>query len=100
VLDGDDDGEDPAATAVQLAIEETRDAHQAAWDALSRVERVVCVALADGQPATSPRVADEHRIPRSTMQEALKRLVIDGRHVHGRPPTLVDPLFAEWLRRR
>src|SRR4051794_12042074 len=71
VLDGPDDGEDPAASAVALALEETRDAHQAAWDALNRVERVVCVALADGQPPTSPRVADEHRVARSTLQEAV-----------------------------
>jgi uncharacterized protein len=103
VLEAGHDDEDPAATAVRLAVEETRDAHQAAWDALSRVERVVCIALADGQPPTSPRVAEEHRVARSTLQEGLKRLEADGRHVQRREsasPSLVDPLFAEWLRRR
>ena len=103
VLDAGTSDEDPAALAVALALDETRDAHQAAWDALSRVERVVCVALADGQPPTGPRMADEHRVARSTLQEALKRLLADGRHVQRRDgalPTLIDPLFAEWLRRR
>jgi hypothetical protein len=102
VLDRGAGDEDPAAAALALALEETRDAHQAAWDALTRVERVVCIALADGQPPTGSRVADEHRVPRSTLQESVKRLVEDGRHVKraGGTPVLVDPLFAEWLRRR
>ena len=33
--------------AIERALSETRDTHQAVWDALSRVERIVCVALAD-----------------------------------------------------
>lgn len=73
------------------------------WDALPRAERIVCVALADGQAPTGSRVAEEHRIPRSTLQDALDRLLSDGRQLQrdsAGAPYLLDPLFAEWLRRR
>jgi hypothetical protein len=103
VLDSDADNEDIAATALDLAIAETSDAHQAVWDGIGRVERIVLVALADGQATTGSRVASEHRIARSTLQDALDRLIADERHVHrgheGRPE-LLDPLLGEWLRRR
>ena len=95
--------DDPAIEAIERALRETRDAHQALWDALSRVERIVCIALADGQAPTGTRVADEHRIARSTLQDGLERLLSDGRQVQRREdgtPALLDPLFAEWLRRR
>ena len=63
----------------------------------------MCVALADGQAPTGTRVADEHRVARSTLQDGLERLLSDGRQVQRRAdgtPALLDPLFAEWLRRR
>ncbi len=88
---------------IERALQETRDAHQALWDALPRVERIVCLALADGQAPTGSRVSDEHRVARSTLQGALERLVVDGRQVRRDEqgaPSLIDPLFAEWLRRR
>ena len=62
-----------AATAVDLALEETRD------------------------------VAEEHRIPRSTLQQSLGRLLADQRQVRrdaDGTPCLLDPLFGEWMRRR
>jgi hypothetical protein len=31
------------------------------WDGLGRVERIVLIALADGQPVTGSAVAGEHR---------------------------------------
>jgi hypothetical protein len=103
LLDQGDHPDDPAAAAIALALTETRDAHQAVWDGLGRVERIVLLALADGHAPTGSRIADEHRIARSTLQDALERLVADERNVrrddHGRP-FLLDPLFAEWLRRR
>ncbi len=103
VLDAPDRPEDPAAAATDLALDETRDAHQAVWDSLSRVERIVMLALADGQAPTGSRVAGEHRIARSTLQDVLNRLLADERNVsrdtRGRP-YLLDPLLAEWLRRR
>lgn len=103
LLDGDDATEDLTAAAIDLGLAETHDSHQAVWDSLARVERVVLLALSDGQAPTGTRVADEHRLARSTLQDALERLVADERHVkrdgEGRP-YILDPLFAEWLRRR
>jgi hypothetical protein len=102
LLDRDEVAEDPTAAAVELALEETRDAQQALWDGLGRTERVVMVALSDGQAPTGSVIADEHRIARSTLQEALERLLADQRHVKRDDGSsyLLDPLLAEWLRRR
>ncbi|HWF34086.1 MAG TPA: hypothetical protein VG295_01905, partial [Solirubrobacteraceae bacterium] len=103
LLDQPGPPEDLAAAALDLGLAETRDAHQAIWDGIGRVERIVLLALADGQAPTGSRVADEHRIARSTLQDALERLVADERNVRrdaGARPVLLDPLFAEWLRRR
>jgi hypothetical protein len=95
--------DDLAAAAIDLALAETRDAQQALWDGLGRVQRIVLMALADGQPVTGSTLAAEHRVARSTLREALERLLADERHVqrdgHG-TPFLLDPLLAEWLRRR
>jgi hypothetical protein len=103
LLDQSDRPEDLARAAIDLALTETRDAHQAVWDGLGRVKRIVLLALADGQAPTGSRVADEHRIARSTLQDALERLLADERNVRrddrGRPFVL-DPLLGEWLRRR
>jgi hypothetical protein len=103
LLDGGTPTSEAAAEAVALAIAETGDSHQAVWDSLSRVERVVVLTLAGGGAPSGSRVASEHRTPRSTLQDALARLLADEQHVHrdesGRP-RLLDPLFAEWLRRR
>jgi uncharacterized protein len=92
-----------AGRAIDLALDETRDAHQAVWDGFGRHERVLAMALADGHPPTGSALAAEHRVARSTLQDALARLLADERHVRrgeqGRP-FLLDPLFAEWLRRR
>lgn len=103
LLDSSEPPADPFASAIELALEETSDAHQAVWDALGRAERVVMVALADGQAPTGSRVATEHRMARSTLQDALDRLVEDERHVWRDPAgrsSLLDPLLGEWLRRR
>ncbi len=103
ILDRPESRDDPSATAISLAVEETHDAHQALWDGLDRNERLVLLALADGQAPTGSTVADEHRIPRSSLQGALGRLLADQRHVQRNPkgePYLLDPLLAEWLRRR
>jgi len=103
MLDGATARDDAAAGAIDLALAETRDAHQAVWDSLGRVERIVLMALADGQAPAGSRVATEHRIARSTLQDGLERLLSDERHVqrdNEARPYLLDPLFAEWLRRR
>lgn len=103
VLDrGTADG-DPAAVALDRAVEETADVHQAVWATLSRNERAVLAALADGRSPTSTDVAAEHGTARSTLQSVTERLVNDGQQVvrgaDGRP-RLLDPLLGEWLRRR
>ena len=103
LLDRGEDPDHPSAAALNLALRDTADALQALWDSFDRNERVVLMALGDGQAPTGSIVAGEHRIPRSSLQEALDRLVADERHVQrdadGRP-YLLDPLLAEWLRRR
>ena len=103
VLDEDPEPADPAATAIDLALDETNDAHQAVWDSLGRVERIILVTVADGQAPTGTKASTEHRIARSTLQDALERLTADERHLHRDANgkfLLLDPLLAEWLRRR
>jgi uncharacterized protein len=94
---------DALAEAVNLALAETGDSHQTVWDGLSRVQRVVVVTLAGGGAPSGSRAASEHRVARSTLQDALARPLAGEQHVRrdesGRP-RLLDPLFAEWLRRR
>jgi hypothetical protein len=102
-VDGSIEPENAATGAIAWAMAEARDAHQAIWDSFGRVERIMLVALADGQAAVGSRVAAEHRSARSTLQGALERLFADERHVQRNDrgePYLLDPLFAEWLRRR
>ena len=103
LLETPDPPDDLAGAAIELALGETREEQQALWDGLGRVERIVCMALADGQAVTGSVLAREHRVARSTLREALERLLGDERHVQrdgeGRP-FLVDPLLGEWLRRR
>lgn len=102
VLADDPDTRDPAGAALDLALAEAGDALQAAWDGLDRIERVVCVSLADGHAPTGSRAAREHNVARSTLQAALVRLVEAEQQVARRDgrPMLLDPLFGEWLRRR
>jgi hypothetical protein len=95
--------DDPASAALDLALAETADAHQAVWDGLNRNERVVLLAFADGQAPAGSIVSEQHRIPRSSLRDALLRLATDqqlvGEDKDGHP-YLLDPLLAEWLRRR
>jgi hypothetical protein len=90
-----------AARIVDTAIERTGAAHEALWRQLSRWERAVVAAVADGVPPTSRALAAEHGVARRTLDLAAGRLADQG-HLLRRPraTTLVDPLLAEWLRRR
>lgn len=103
LADRGEDPPDPAAVALDRAVAETRDVHQAVWDGLRRAERAVLTALADDEPPTGQRTAERHRIARASLQAALGRLGEQEVHVftgaEGRP-RLVDPLLREWLRRR
>jgi hypothetical protein len=97
-----DDAPDPAAVALDRALDETRDVHHAVWDGMRRAERAVMTALADGEAPTGARTAQHHRIARASLQAALGRLVAQQVHVLERDgrPELADPLLREWLRRR
>jgi hypothetical protein len=75
--------------------------HRALWQQLGGAERVVLAAVADGRAPTSRSLADEHNLARNTLNAAAERLADQG-HLLRRPRAskLVDPLLAEWLRRR
>lgn len=99
------DGEVPtpalAAAVLSDAIRRTEPAHQALWQQLSRPEKVLLAAVADGRGPTSRAVASEHAIGRGTLSASARRLTDRGHLVRaGRDTRLTDPLLAEWLRRR
>jgi uncharacterized protein len=97
-----EDAPDLAGLALEHALAETADVHRTVWDSLSRADRAVIAALADGLPPTGTRAARLHSTARATMQKALERLVAAEQHVVAREegPVIVDPLFAIWLARR
>jgi hypothetical protein len=90
-----------AARVIDDALERTRPAHQALWQALGRTERVVLAATADGIAPASRSLASEHGLGRQTLDAAATRLADQGHLIRiPRASRLVDPLLAEWLRRR
>jgi hypothetical protein len=90
-----------AARVIDDALERTRPAHQALWQAMGRTERVVLAATADGIAPTSRSLAAEHGLGRQTLDAAATRLADAGHLIRvPRASRLVDPLLAEWLRRR
>jgi uncharacterized protein len=97
-----DRSSDLAGLALERALTETADVHRTVWDSLSRADRAVLAALADGLAPTGTRAATLHSIARGTMQKALARLVSSEQHVKLRDgrPVVVDPLFGIWLARR
>jgi uncharacterized protein len=90
-----------AARVIDDALERTQPAHQALWGQLGASDRALLAAVADGVPPTSRALAEEHKVGRRTLAAAAQRLADQG-HVILRPrrTKLVDPLLAEWLRRR
>ena len=90
-----------AGEVVEDALARTAAAHQALWQQLGRSERVVLAAVADGTPPTSRALASEHKLARGTLDAAAARLADQGHVIRSpRDSRLVDPLLAEWLRRR
>ena len=86
---------------VDDALERTVPAHQALWGQLGRSERVVLAAAADGIAPASRALAAEHAVARRTLSVAADRLVDQGHMARERiGARIVDPLLAEWLRRR
>jgi uncharacterized protein len=90
-----------AAQVIADALERTQPAHAALWGQLGRSDRVLIAAVADGTPPTSRALAAEHKLARRTLAAATARLADQG-HLDrtGGATRLVDPLLAEWLRRR
>jgi hypothetical protein len=90
-----------AAEVVDDALTRTQPSHQALWQQLGRSERVVLAAVADGIGPTSRALAGEHKLGRGTLDAAAGRLADQGHLIRTpRASRLVDPLLAEWLRRR
>jgi uncharacterized protein len=86
---------------VTSAVEQTAPSHQAVWEQSAPTERAVLAAVADGVPPTSRALAAEHGLARTTLGAAADRLADQGLLVRdGAGTRLVDPLLAEWLRRR
>lgn len=102
LLDAPATDADPATEALRRALAEVDDVCRAVWNGLDRSARSVIVALADGQSPFSPQTASDHSTARSTLQSATERLAHDGQLVvrDAAGVRLLDPLLAEWLRRR
>jgi hypothetical protein len=93
----------PALTAqvIDAALQRAEPVHQSLWQTLGRTERAVLAATADGVAPTSRALAAEHGLGRGTLDAAAARLVDQGHLIRiPRASRLVDPLLAEWLRRR
>ncbi len=90
-----------AREVIDEAVRRSAPASQALWQQLGRPERVVLGAVADGIAPTNAALAAEHELARNTLQAAADRLAEQG-HLrrHARGASVVDPLLAEWLRRR
>jgi uncharacterized protein len=90
-----------AGRVIDDALERLQPAYQALWSQLGATDRALLAAVADGIAPTSPALAAEHKLSRRTLDLAARRLADQG-HVIRRPrkTRLVDPLLAEWLRRR
>lgn len=90
-----------ADAVITRAVELTAPSHVALWQASGATERAVLAAVADGVAPASAALAREHNVARTTLAAAAERLADHG-HLFRRPraSTLVDPLLAEWLRRR
>ena len=90
-----------AESVVEDAIARTQTAHEALWSQLRRSERIALAGVADGVAPASPALAREHQLSRNTLHEAAERLADQGHLARGPDGVrLVDPLLAEWLRRR
>ncbi len=90
-----------AAQVVDDALARTEPSHQALWGQLAASERAVAAAVADGVPPGSRALAAQHKLSRNALAAAADRLADHGHLIRRPPPArLVDPLLAEWLRRR
>jgi hypothetical protein len=99
------DGEEPtpalAAAVIDRALDRAAPAFTVLWQQSDATRRAVLAAVADGVGPTSRALAAEHNVAHSTLGDTANTLVDTG--VLVRDPDgyrVVDPLLAEWLRRR
>ena len=105
---GDAEGLVIADAIVDLALNQTTEAHQGIWDSLSAGKKAVLAALADGIRPTGTRATERAGITRAALQSALRELAREGQHVSritaGTTASgywrFTDPLFALWVARR
>ena len=90
-----------ADAVITNALTRTTPGHRTLWQQLDASERAVIAAVADGVAPTSRALAADHRVSRGALDSAAGRLVDQG-HIRrlARGAVVVDPLLAEWLRRR
>jgi uncharacterized protein len=104
----DADGLVLADAIVDLAMKQTREAHQGIWDSLSAGKKAVLAALADGIRPTGTRATERAGLTRAALQSALRDLAREGQHLSritvdtGTSANwrFTDPLFALWVTRR
>ena len=90
-----------AGLVLDDALRRTQAAHVALWSQLGRSEKVVLAGVADGLAPGSRSLAEEHRLSRQALHDAGDRLADQGHLTReGGRARIVDPLLAEWLRRR
>jgi hypothetical protein len=102
------DGLALADAIFERALDQTREAHQANWDALSGGKKAVLASLADGVRPTGSRATERAGLSRAALQSALRELGREGQHVarvktgpeSGPNWRFVDPLFARWVSQR
>jgi hypothetical protein len=98
---GEESTPELTARVVDDAVARVAPGYRVLWQQVGAAERVVLAAVADGRGPTSRSLADEHNLGRTTLNAAADRLADQGhllREAHG--SRLVDPLLAEWVRRR
>ena len=101
VAAGDEPTPALADAVVTDALRRTEPAHRTLWQELGASERAVLAAVADGVAPTSRALAADHRISRGALDAAAGRLADQGHLLRqARGALVIDPLLAEWLRRR
>jgi hypothetical protein len=90
-----------ALDVITEAVHATEPAHEALWRSLGASERIVLAAASDGVAPGSRSLAEEHDFARTSLDEAGQRLADQGHLLKvPRASQVIDPLLAEWLRRR
>lgn len=101
LLDGAEATPALADAIVTTAVEKAAGAFAVLWQQSDATQRAVLAAIADGIGPTSRALAAEHNLAHSTLGDSAAELADTGILLRDRAGyRLVDPLLAEWLRRR